>query len=126
MEEVLITTPQTAYHFSVRLEAYLEKLPWENRAVLRQIRLMRTYLCTWHPLRHSRTPNLAGQPLAQHSLITAAALLRKMHVNIFVIYFPAETQQLQQFSREFSDMSHFLSVLGAIDCTLTFLLGYQV
>lgn len=57
------------------------------------------------------------------ALISAAALLWKMHVNIFVIYFPAEIQQLQQFLREFSDTSHFLSVLGTIDCTHTFLLG---
>lgn len=64
-----------------------------------------------------------GQAAPLPALISAAALLRKMHVNIFVIYFPAETQQLQQCLRAFSDMSHFLSVLRAIDCTHTCLLG---
>lgn len=70
----------------------------------------------------TRNPRL-GQTAPLTALIHAAALLRKIHVNIFVIYFLAETQQLQQFLREFSDTSHFLSVLGASGYIHTFLLG---
>lgn len=82
--------------------------------------------CTWyqHRLSHT-TPNLARQPLLT-ALIRTADLLRKWHVNIFVIYFLAETKQLQQFLRELSDMSDLLAVRGAIDCTHTILLSWHL
>lgn len=121
-EEVHIITPQMTNNFSVSLEEYLEGLTWKNWALLWQIRLTRTsvYVASTQTVTGK---SWIGQAAPLTALIRAAALLRKMHVNIFVIYSLAETQPLQQFSREFSDTSHFLSVVGAIDCTHTFLIG---
>lgn len=121
-EEVHIITPQMTNNFSVSLEEYLEGLTWKNWALLWQIRLTRTsvYVASTQTVTGN---SWIGQAAPLTALIRAAALLRKMHVNIFVIYSLAETQPLQQFSREFSDTSHFLSVVGAIDCTHTFLIG---
>lgn len=115
-EEAHAITSQIAYNFSVSLKEYLENLTWKNWALLWQIRLTRTSAYVASALTVTGNSQL-GQAAPLTSLIRAAALLRKMHVYIFVIYFLAETQQLQQFLREFSDISYFLSVLGAIDCT---------
>lgn len=112
-EEVLIITPQMAYNFSVRLEESPENVTWENQAVLSQIRLTRmsVYVASTQTVMHNSSLDQAALLTV---LISAAALLQKTHVNISVIYFPAETRQRQQFLREFSDTSHFLSILGAM------------
>lgn len=112
-KRVLIITPQMAYNFSVRLEEYLENVTWENWALLLQIRLTRmsVYVASTQTVMHN---SRLDQAALLTVLISAAALLWKTHVNISVIYFPAETRQLQQFLREFYDTSHFLSVLGAM------------
>lgn len=121
-EEVPIITLQMINNFSVILEEYLESLTWKNWAFLWQIRLTRTSVYVTSTQTVIGNSQL-GQAAPLTALIRAAALLRKMHVNIFVIYSLAETQLLQQFLREFSDTSHFLSVLGTIDWTHTFLIG---
>lgn len=124
-EEEHVIIPQVAYNFSVRLEEYLVNSAWENQALLWQIRPARTSVYMASTQTVTRNSQL-GQAAPLRVLISAAALLRKMRVNIFVIYFLADAQQLQQFLKAFSDTSHFLSVLGAIDCTHTFLLGYRI